>query len=202
MSGSNHKELDECVRKNVAWSDIPIHLKQVRNPHPTFPVTSTHSHSSPAHTPLLIRKVNATADYLSNALQVLNNTPREYDKYVFNFSLKNQLRFRGNLVRKVLRNEKRYYELLVEKSQQCLNIFPYHLADIVTKGLRVTPFNYYLEIVALLLRADRSYDTLPNFTAIDCELLITQILRLLTSPPLHPFQVSASWALVATSTCR
>lgn len=101
-------------------------------------------------------------------MQVLNNTPREYDKYVFNFSLKNQKRFRGNLVRQCFRNEKRYYELLIEKSVQCLNIFPYHLADIVTKGLRVTPFNYYLEIVALLLRTDRSYDTLPNFTAIDC----------------------------------
>lgn len=72
-------------------------------------------------------------------------------------------------MRHVLRNEKRYYELLMEKSIQYLSIFPYHLADIVSKGLRFTPFNYYLEIVALLLRTDRSYDTLPNFTAIDCE---------------------------------
>ena len=89
---------------------------------------------------------------------MLNNTPREYDKYVFNFSLKNQQRFRGNLVRHVYgsRNEKRYYELLIEKSIESLNIFPYHLADIITKGLRVTPFNYYLENEALLLRTDRS----------------------------------------------
>lgn len=108
-------------------------------------------------------------DIPSPHIQVLQNTPREYDKYVVNFSLKNQQRFRGNLVRHTFRNEKRYYELLVEKSVQCLSIFPYHLADIVTKGLRVTPFNYYLEIVALLLRTDRSYDTLPNFTAIDCK---------------------------------
>lgn len=100
---------------------------------------------------------------------MLNNTPHEYDKYVFNFSLRNQQRFRGSLVRHTFRNEKRYYESLIEKSVQCLNIFPYHLSDIVTKGLRVTPFNYYLEIVALLLRTDRSYDTLPNFTAIDCK---------------------------------
>lgn len=29
MSSSNDKELDECVRKNLPWADIPIHLKQV-----------------------------------------------------------------------------------------------------------------------------------------------------------------------------
>lgn len=29
MASANQKELDECVRKNVPWSDIPIHLKQV-----------------------------------------------------------------------------------------------------------------------------------------------------------------------------
>lgn len=58
--------------------------------------------------------------------------------------------------------------MLVEKSVQCLCLFPYHLADIVTKGLRVTPFNYYIQIVTLLLRTDKSYDTLPNFTAFDC----------------------------------
>lgn len=95
---------------------------------------------------------------------------------MFNYSLKNQLRFRGNLVRQVFRNEKRYYELLIEKSITGLSIFPYHLSDIITKGLRVTPFNYYLEVVALLLRTDRSYDTLPNFTAVDCEFTFLELL--------------------------
>lgn len=71
-------------------------------------------------------------------------------------------------VRKIFRNEERYYELLIEKSISYLNIFPYHLADIVTKGLRVTPFNFYLEVIAYLLKNDKSYDTLPNFTAADC----------------------------------
>lgn len=30
MATSNNKELDDCVRKNIPWPDIPIHLKQVR----------------------------------------------------------------------------------------------------------------------------------------------------------------------------
>lgn len=73
-----------------------------------------------------------------------------------------------SLVRQVFRNEQRYYELLVEKSVINLSLFPYHLADIITKGLRVTPFNYYVDVLCYLLKHDRSYDTLPNFTAADC----------------------------------
>ncbi|CAO1354798.1 unnamed protein product [Diamesa serratosioi] len=99
--------------------------------------------------------------------QILQNTPKDYEKYVFNYSLKNQLRFRGNLVHKIFNNEERYYELVIEKSISYLGIFPYHLADVVTKGLRITPFNYYLEVISFLLKADKSYDTLPNFTAAD-----------------------------------
>ncbi|GAB0089898.1 fam91a1 [Sergentomyia squamirostris] len=127
MSAKINAEIEECVRNNIPWSNLPIHLKQI-----------------------------------------LRNTPKDYDRYVFNYSLKNQLRYRGNLVRKVFRNEQRYYELLVEKSVGYLCLFPYHLADIVTKGLRVTPFNYYLDVLSFLLRNDKSYDTLPNFTAVDC----------------------------------
>lgn len=29
MASSNNKELDDSVRKNMSWTDIPIHLKQV-----------------------------------------------------------------------------------------------------------------------------------------------------------------------------
>ena len=42
------------------------------------------------------------------------------------------------------------------------------MADVVTEGLRVTPFNFYLDVLSQLLRNDKSYDTLPNFTAADC----------------------------------
>lgn len=48
-------------------------------------------------------------------------------------------------------------------------LFPYHLADMVVKGLRITPFNYYISVVERLMQAEKSYDTLPNFTAADCK---------------------------------
>ncbi|KAH8411184.1 hypothetical protein KR222_010052 [Zaprionus bogoriensis] len=126
-SGNCQLQLQLCVRSNVAWQELPLHLRSV-----------------------------------------LHDNQRDYDKFVFNYSLKNQLRFRGNLAAKVFRQEQRYYELLIQKNVNGLGIFPYHLADIVTKGLRVTPFNYYLDVISQLLRCDKSYDTLPNFTAADC----------------------------------
>jgi hypothetical protein len=57
--------------------------------------------------------------------------------------------------------------LLIDKSIGTYNLFPYHLSDVVTKGLRITPFNFYIEVLAHLLKLDKSYDTLPNFTAAD-----------------------------------
>lgn len=127
MSGKINAEIENCVRNNINWQSLPVHLKQI-----------------------------------------LHNNQKDYERYVFNYSLKNQLRHRGNLARKVFRNEQRYYELLVQKSVNCLCLFPYHLADIITKGLRVTPFNYYLDVISTLVKNDKSYDTLPNFTAADC----------------------------------
>ncbi|XP_034480322.1 protein FAM91A1 [Drosophila innubila] len=126
-SGNCQLQLQLCVRGNVAWQDLPVHLRSM-----------------------------------------LHDNQRDYEKFVFNYSLKNQLRFRGNLASKVFRQEQRYYELLIQKNINGLGVFPYHLADIVTKGLRVTPFNYYLDVLSQLLRSDKSYDTLPNFTAADC----------------------------------
>lgn len=47
-------------------------------------------------------------------------------------------------------------------------LYPYHLSDLFVRGLRITPFNYYLDMMADLMQSERSYDTLPNFTAFDC----------------------------------
>ena len=51
------------------------------------------------------------------------------------FSVKNQVRFKGNLVRQIRKDEKRYYEDLVEYSRRSLMLFPYHLSDVIVKGL-------------------------------------------------------------------
>lgn len=48
-------------------------------------------------------------------------------------------------------------------------LFPYHLSDVIVKGLRITPFSYYCSIMESIMSNERSYDSLPNFTAADCE---------------------------------
>ena len=48
-------------------------------------------------------------------------------------------------------------------------LYPYHLANILVKGLRMTPFAYYTDVMADIMDQEKSYDSLPNFTAADCE---------------------------------
>ncbi|XP_057684492.1 protein FAM91A1 [Corythoichthys intestinalis] len=103
-----------------------------------------------------------------NVKQSLGNSQREYEKHVLLYSIRNQLRFRNNLVRHVRKDERKYYEELLKYSREHLMLYPYHLSDIMVKGLRVTPFSYYIGIMEDIMNSEKSYDSLPNFTAADC----------------------------------
>jgi len=72
-------------------------------------------------------------------------------------------------VKTVRKDERRYYEDLLQYSQEHLMLYPYHLSDVVVKGLRVTPFTYYINMMADIMGQEKSYDSLPNFTAADCK---------------------------------
>ncbi|KAI1901681.1 hypothetical protein AGOR_G00036900 [Albula goreensis] len=104
----------------------------------------------------------------ANVKQSLGNSQREYEKHVLLYSIRNQLRFRNNLVRHVKKDERKYYEELLKYSREHLMLYPYHLSDIMVKGLRVTPFSYYIGIMEDIMNSEKSYDSLPNFTAADC----------------------------------
>ncbi|EEB14279.1 conserved hypothetical protein [Pediculus humanus corporis] len=93
---------------------------------------------------------------------------KEYEKQIVEFSIKNQLRFKGNIVNNVKKNAKQYYEELLAYSRQSLMLYPYHLSDVIVPGLRVTPFQYYIAMMENIMTQGRSYDSLPNFTAADC----------------------------------
>ncbi|XP_054271055.1 protein FAM91A1 isoform X2 [Macrosteles quadrilineatus] len=103
-----------------------------------------------------------------NIKQSLGNSQKEYEKHIVNFSVKNQLRYKGNLVRLVRKDERRYYEEVLSYSRTGLLLYPYHLSDIMVEGLRVTPFQYYTSVLEAIMDQERSYDSLPNFTAADC----------------------------------
>lgn len=52
-------------------------------------------------------------------------------------------------VRFVKKSEEEYYEGLLNYSQSHMMLYPYHLSDIVVRGLRVTPFNYYQNMLVV-----------------------------------------------------
>lgn len=104
-------------------------------------------------------------------------------------------------VRHVMKDERKYYENLLQYSQehlmvriwckitqQCmikfssisLQLYPYHLQDMLIKGLRVTPFVYYSTMMSTIMQNEKSYDSLPNFTAADCESWITVVIETIT----------------------
>ena len=131
--------------------------------------------------------------YLIHSFQQLGNSSKEYDKCIVHFSLKNQLRYKGTLgiiasyeyffeikclqflnltVQRIRKDESKYYEDLLEFGWKNLLLFPYHLSDVIIKGLGVTPFHYYINMLESQIAMEKSYDSLPNFTAADCLRLI------------------------------
>lgn len=48
-------------------------------------------------------------------------------------------------------------------------LYPYHLSDVIVPGLRTTPFQYYISMMESIMAQEKSYDSLPNFTAADCK---------------------------------
>ncbi|XP_078542923.1 protein FAM91A1 [Lissotriton helveticus] len=104
----------------------------------------------------------------ANIKQSLGNSQKEYEKNVVLYSVRNQLRYRNNLVKHVKKEERKYYEELLKYSREHLILYPYHLSDIMVKGLRITPFSYYIGIMEDIMNSEKSYDSLPNFTAADC----------------------------------
>jgi hypothetical protein len=72
-------------------------------------------------------------------------------------------------VKTIRKDEGKYYEEVVTYSKDHLMLYPYHLSDRIVKGLRITPFQYYVSILEKIMEQEKSYDALPNFTAADCE---------------------------------
>ncbi|EFO95782.1 hypothetical protein CRE_14036 [Caenorhabditis remanei] len=103
---------------------------------------------------------------------ILGNSSKEYEKRVVEYSIQNQLRYKGNLVRHMKKSEEAYYDQLLRFSESHLMLYPYHLSDITVTEMRVSPFSYYANILTEMLNTEKSYDSLPNFTAADAVRLL------------------------------
>ena len=98
---------------------------------------------------------------------MLDGKPELYRQRVLQYAWTHRLSWQTPLVRQCWPNERTYYEELAKRSRQGLMLFPYHLAVELARTLRLTAFSYYLEMMRDVMLSDRSYDSLPNFTAAD-----------------------------------
>eukprot|EP00116_Pleurobrachia_bachei_P012544 sb/3472806/ len=95
------------------------------------------------------------------------NSHKEWEKAVLDYNIKNQPSTfpSQHSVHTFLLFF--YYQDLIEYSRNHLMLYPYHLSDVMVKGLRITPFVYYSRMMETIMEQERSYDSLPNFTAAD-----------------------------------
>lgn len=95
-------------------------------------------------------------------------TAAEYTAHTMRYSiLRNHAYYRlPDFVRAAV-PEKEYYTQMVQYARSQLQLYPYTHQRSVLLYTKETPLSYYVNIVAGLLRAECSYDRLPNFTAVD-----------------------------------
>lgn len=72
----------------------------------------------------------------------------------------------------VAADEAAYLEEVLRSSRERCMLYPYHLAADLSRLKQHTPFEYYLEMMHETIRQEKSYDTIPNFTAADCMRLL------------------------------
>ncbi|VDQ08972.1 unnamed protein product [Trichobilharzia regenti] len=96
-------------------------------------------------------------DLSSEVRSQLNDDPKKYEEQILLHSLRNQLRYTGNIV-----NLKKYYEKLIDYGKQNYLLYPYHLQDKIVRGLQVTPFVYYPDCLRLLGIGRNQYIDLIN----------------------------------------
>lgn len=98
---------------------------------------------------------------------VCGNSEEEYNRAFVDYAVRNQIHYKNSPVRFIVKNEKTYYEKLLQYSKHNLMLYPYHLQERMI-GLRMTAFTYYISMMEEIMREEKSYDSLPNFTAADC----------------------------------
>ncbi|XP_075516861.1 uncharacterized protein LOC142551482 [Primulina tabacum] len=103
---------------------------------------------------------------LPKRLQSNLNSKEEWHRRIVEYCLKKRLVWSTCFAKKVC-NEGEYYEDMMQYLRKNLALFPYHLAEYVCRVMRVSPFKYYCEMIFEVMRNEKPYDSIPNFSAAD-----------------------------------
>ncbi|CAB4060243.1 Protein FAM91A1 [Lepeophtheirus salmonis] len=140
---------------------------------------------------------------------LLGNAYEEYAKAIITFSVQNQLSYSGNLIRHIKKDEKKYYEAYPIMAEVILCYSLTISLQRLLRTLKITnPFRYYSQMLESLINQEKSYDSLPNFTAADCLRLLGSFggffrsrscKELLPTKPISNFSI-VPWWIVNTVT--
>ncbi|KAI5079634.1 hypothetical protein GOP47_0005113 [Adiantum capillus-veneris] len=103
---------------------------------------------------------------LPKRLKVFITTKEDWHRRVKEYCIKKRYKWSDCLAKSACK-ESEYYEDLMNYLRKNLALFPYHLAEYVCRIQRVSPFRYYCDILYEVMKNERPYDTIPNFTAAD-----------------------------------
>ncbi|KAG2497046.1 hypothetical protein HYH03_005046 [Edaphochlamys debaryana] len=98
-------------------------------------------------------------------------TPYEWRTKVREYCVQRGLPWSASLACTVC-GQQEYYDELVKAYRGWMRLFPYHLSDYLCRVARLTPYKYYSDMLTAVLKDEKSYDRVPNFTAADALLVL------------------------------
>ncbi|CAN4092412.1 unnamed protein product [Withania somnifera] len=117
---------------------------------------------------LLLKAVKEECSWenLPKRLQSTLNSKEDWHRRIIEHCIKKRLMWNTCFARKVCK-EAEYYEEMLRYLRRNLALFPYHLAEYVCRVMRVSPFRYYCDMIFEVMKNERPYDSIPNFSAAD-----------------------------------
>ncbi|KAH0788920.1 protein FAM91A1 [Histomonas meleagridis] len=101
---------------------------------------------------------------LTPSAQAYFGTPAQYQQRILNFFFDHQKPY-GNSLPFIQKQQ--YYQRLIDYGINNFLVFPYHLTAELRENNPIVPFNYYCEMLLKVMASDRSYQSIPNFSAAD-----------------------------------
>ncbi|KAJ7538572.1 hypothetical protein O6H91_11G054800 [Diphasiastrum complanatum] len=108
----------------------------------------------------------ASWEKLPKRLKLYLTSSEDWNNKVKEFCIKKQCKWSNCLSRNTFK-ESEYYEDLIQYLRKKLALFPYHLAEYICHTLRILPFRYYGDMLYEVMKDERPYDSIPNFSAAD-----------------------------------
>lgn len=108
--------------------------------------------------------------------QSVGGSEEVYHNTIKKYSLDRELKYEISPARIICSKEK-YYSDLISYLKTRLKVrlsespktqmYPYQFASEIIPILKVYPFHYYIDMMFEIMKSEKSYDILPNFTAVD-----------------------------------